>query len=434
MTDRYVVAGNPVAHSRSPLIHARFAAQTGQDMEYRRLLVPLGGFADAARAFFAAGGKGMNVTVPFKLDAFALSDQLSSRSQQAGAVNTLWLADDGRLHGDNTDGAGLVRDLLHNLEWTIGGARVLLLGAGGAARGVLGPLLAQAPAELVIANRTAGKACALAQQFAAAGPVRGCGFEALHGRFDLVINGTSASLQGDVPPLADEILAPAACYDMAYASDHTAFLARAALAGASQLADGLGMLVEQAAESFYIWRGLRPETGTLIEELRAGVVIRPARGEQDLQRVAALFREYQQWLGEDLCFQGFERELATLPGPYAPPSGALLLAQSGREVVGCVAVRMIEPGICEMKRLYVQPGRRGARLGHALARAAIQAARDAGHATMRLDTLVRLEEAMALYRSLGFRERTPYYDNPLGNVVYWELDLHQGAASTGERA
>ncbi len=132
MTDRYVVAGNPVAHSRSPLIHARFAAQTGQDMEYRRLLVPLGGFADAARAFFAAGGKGMNVTVPFKLDAFALSDQLSSRSQQAGAVNTLWLADDGRLHGDNTDGAGLVRDLLHNLEWTIGGARVLLLGAGGA--------------------------------------------------------------------------------------------------------------------------------------------------------------------------------------------------------------------------------------------------------------------------------------------------------------
>jgi len=434
MTDRYVVAGNPVAHSRSPLIHARFAAQTGQDMEYRRLLVPLGGFAASAREFFAAGGKGMNVTVPFKLDAFALADRLSRRAEQAGAVNTLWLADDGQLHGDNTDGAGLVRDLLHNLGWTIGGARLLLLGAGGAARGVLGPLLAQAPAELVIANRTADRALALAERFAAVGPVRGCGFDALRGHFDLVINGTSASLQGDVPPLADELLARAACYDMAYASGPTAFLARAAAAGTARRADGLGMLVEQAAESFYIWRGVRPETGALIEELRAEVVIRPARDGQDLQRVAALMREYQQWLGEDLCFQDFERELATLPGPYAPPTGALLLAESAGEAIGCVAMRMMEPGVCEMKRLYVQPGRRGARLGHALALAAIGAARDAGHATMRLDTLVRLNEAMALYRSLGFRERAPYYDNPLGNVVYWELDLHQGAASAGESA
>jgi shikimate dehydrogenase len=434
MTDRYVVAGNPVAHSRSPMIHARFAVQTGQDMEYRRLLVPLGGFAAAARDFFAGGGKGMNVTVPFKLDAFALADRLSSRAAEAGAVNTLWLAADGQLHGDNTDGAGLVRDLLHNLGWRIAGARVLLLGAGGAARGAVGPLLEQVPAELVIANRTADKARALAGRFASAGPVRGCGFDALQGRFDLVINGTSASLQGDVPPLADGLLAPAACYDMAYASGRTAFLARAATAGASRLADGLGMLVEQAAESFYIWRGVRPETGSLIEELRAAVVIRPARDEQDLQRVAGLFRDYQQWLGEDLCFQGFERELATLPGSYAPPTGALLLAESAGEAIGCVAMRMIEPGVCEMKRLYVRPGRRGARLGHALARAAIQAARDAGHATMRLDTLVRLKEAMALYRSLGFRERAPYYDNPLGNVVYWELDLHQGAASEGETA
>ena len=434
MTDRYVVAGNPVAHSRSPMIHARFAAQTGQDMEYRRMLVPLGGFAVAARAFFAAGGKGMNVTLPFKLDAFALADRLSSRSAQAGAANTLWQAGDGRLHGDNTDGAGLVRDLRHNLGWRIAGARVLLLGAGGAARGAVGPLLEQAPAELVIANRTADKALALARCFATAGPVRGCGFDALQGRFDLVINATSASLQGDVPPLADELLAPAACYDMAYASGHTAFLARAAAAGAPHLADGLGMLVEQAAESFYIWRGVRPETGILIEELRAEVVIRPARDEHDLQRVAGLFREYQQWLGEDLCFQGFERELATLPGPYAPPTGALLLAQSADEAIGCVAMRMTEPGICEMKRLYVRPGRRGARLGHALALAAIRAARDAGHATMRLDTLVRLKEAMALYRSLGFRERAPYYDNPLGNVVYWELDLHRGADSAGETA
>ena len=434
MTDRYVVAGNPVAHSRSPLIHARFAAQTGQDIEYRRLLVPLGGFAAAARAFFAGGGKGMNVTVPFKLDAFALADQLSARAREAGAVNTLWLADDGQLHGDNTDGAGLVRDLLQNLGWRIRGARVLLLGAGGAARGVLGPLLEQAPAELVIANRSADKALALAGRFAATGPVHGGGFDALHGRFDLVINGTSASLQGDVPPLADEVLATAACYDMAYASGPTAFLARAAAAGATRLADGLGMLVEQAAESFYIWRGLRPDTAALIRELRAEVVVRPVRHERDLGRVAALFREYQQALGEDLCFQGFERELASLPGPYAPPGGALLLAESAGEAIGCVAVRPIGPGVCEMKRLYVRPGRRGARLGRALAVAAIRAARDAGHATMRLDTLARLKEAMALYRDLGFREREPYYDNPLGNVVYWELDLRHHAAGTGESA
>lgn len=434
MTDRYVVAGNPVAHSRSPLIHARFAAQTGQDMEYRRLLVPLGGFAAAVREFFAAGGKGMNVTVPFKLDAFALAHRLTERAEQAGAVNTLWLADDGQLHGDNTDGAGLVRELLHNLGWRIAGARVLLLGAGGAVRGVVGPLLQQAPAALVIANRSEDKALALARQFASAGPVRGCGFDALVGPFDLVINGTSASLQGEVPPLGDELLAPAACYDMAYASGRTAFLARAAAAGASRLADGLGMLVEQAAESFYIWRGVRPATSALIGELRAEIVIRPARGAQDLQRVAALLREYQQSLGEDLCFQGFERELATLPGPYAPPDGALLLAESAGEAIGCVAMRMIGPGVCEMKRLYVRPGRRGAHLGHALALAAIRAARDAGHATMRLDTLVRLTEAMALYRSLGFRECAPYYDNPLGNVVYWELDLHQRAAGAGETA
>lgn len=423
MTDRYVVAGNPVAHSRSPLIHARFAAQTGQDMEYRRLLVPLGGFAAAARAFFAGGGRGMNVTLPFKLDAFELAERRSARAEQARAVNTLWLDAEGRLNGDNTDGTGMVRDLLHNLGWQIRGAQVLLLGAGGAARGVVGPVLEERPAALVIANRTPDKAIELAHSFASAGNVSGCGFAGLTGPFGLVINATSASLHGEVPPVPDALLAGADCYDMAYGTGPTAFLVQASAAGAARVADGLGMLVEQAAESFYIWRGVRPETGALIRELRAGVVIRPAAGDEDLRRVAALFREYQQWLGVDLCFQGFEQELATLPGPYAPPSGALLLAESAGEVVGCVAMRALEPGVCEMKRLYVRPGRRGARLGYALAQAAIQAARDAGHRTMRLDTLSRLREAMSLYRDLGFREREPYYANPLGEVVFWELAL-----------
>jgi len=432
MTDRYVVAGNPVAHSRSPLIHARFAAQTGQDMEYRRLLVPLGGFAAAARAFFAGGGRGMNVTLPFKLDAFALAERRSLRAEQAAAVNTLWIDAGGRLNGDNTDGAGMVRDLLHNLRWHIGGARVLLLGAGGAARGAVGPLLERQPAELVIANRSADKAVALAQRFAASGSVRGCGFDALAADVDLVINATSASLQGEAPPLPDALLRRADCYDMAYASEPTAFLARAIAAGAPRVADGLGMLVEQAAESFYIWRGVRPATAGLIEELRLPVTIRPAAGAVDMRRVAALFREYQQGLGEDLCFQGFAEELATLPGPYAPPAGVLLLAESGGAAVGCVGMRALEAGVCEMKRLYVHPSRRGARLGHALAQAVIEAARVAGYATMRLDTLARLHAANSLYRNLGFRECEPYYPNPLDEVVYWELDL-RARAGNGRR-
>jgi shikimate dehydrogenase len=239
----------------------------------------LGGFAEAAYAFFAGGGKGMNVTLPFKLDAFALAEQRTERAEQAGAVNTLWRTDDGRLHGDNTDGAGMVRDLLRNLGWRICGARVLLLGAGGAARGAMGPLLEQRPASLVIANRRAERAIALARRFANAGNVGGGGFAALAGRFDLIINATSASLQGEVPPLADALLAQTDCYDMAYAAEPTAFLARAAAAGAGRMADGLGMLVEQAAESFYIWRGVRPETGALLGDLRAELLIRSAQGE-----------------------------------------------------------------------------------------------------------------------------------------------------------
>lgn len=195
MADRYAVAGNPVAHSRSPFIHAAFARQTGQDLEYRRLLLPVDGFAAGASAFFADGGKGLNVTVPFKRDAHDLADRLTPRAQAAGAVNTLARQPDGKLLGDNTDGAGLVRDLRKNLGWVIAGARVLLVGAGGAARGVMAPLLAEAPSELLVVNRTAERAEELAVLFAADGPVRGGGLSLVEGRFfDLVINASSAGL------------------------------------------------------------------------------------------------------------------------------------------------------------------------------------------------------------------------------------------------
>lgn len=271
MTDRYVVAGNPVAHSRSPWIHARFAQLTGHDLEYRRLLVPLGGFADAATRFFADGGKGMNVTVPFKRDAFRFAGYPTLRASRAGAVNTLWI-DRGHVHGDNTDGPGLVRDLVANLGWRIAGARVLLVGAGGAARGVLGSLLACRPAALVIVNRTVARARELAALFADDGNTSGCGFAELAGvdAFDVILNGTSASLFNEVPPLPGRLFAGAACYDMAYGDEPTVFLAQAAAAGARSCADGLGMLVEQAAESFLVWRGIRPPTEDVIRELRRG--------------------------------------------------------------------------------------------------------------------------------------------------------------------
>jgi shikimate dehydrogenase len=271
VTDRYVLFGNPVAHSPSPVVHAAFAAQTGQDLRYDRQLVPLGEFARAAADFFAGGGRGGNVTVPFKEDAFRFVDRLSARAQRAGAVNTLALEDDGEVLGDNTDGVGLVRDLTVNLNWVIAGRRVLVLGAGGAARGVLAPLLAERPAQLLIANRTADKAEHLAQEFADLGPISGGGFADLTGvePFDLVINATSASLAGELPPLPDRLLAPDACaYDMMYGATPTAFLIWAESRGAGTVADGLGMLVEQAAEAFFIWRGLRPETRPVLVQVR----------------------------------------------------------------------------------------------------------------------------------------------------------------------
>ena len=427
MSDRYVVAGNPVAHSRSPQIHAHFARRTGQEMEYRRLLVANGGFADAAREFFAGGGKGMNITLPFKVDAFEFAGSLTPRAQQAGAVNTLALLDDATLLGDNTDGAGLVRDLRHNLGWDIGGRRLLLLGAGGAARGVLGPLLAERPHSVVIANRSPDKARELALAFAGHGAVRGCAFADLDGEFDLLVNCTSASLAGEKLPLTGALIGRSSrCYDMVYAQRTTPFVEWALAAGAIATADGLGMLVEQAAESFLLWRGLRPETGAVIEELRAPVAIRQALGAAGLGCAVGLFREYQQWLGVDLCFQDFERELASLPGLYAPPAGALLLAERGGRALGCVAMRPVADGVCEMKRLYIAPDGRDAGIGRALAMAVIELARRAGYHLMRLDTLERLHEAMTLYASLGFKVRDPYYPNPLAGVVYWEKDLRNG--------
>ena len=270
--DRYAVIGNPIAHSKSPQIHAAFARQTGQELSYEALLAPVDGFAQTVADFRAQGGRGLNVTVPFKLEAFALAERHTPRAQAAGAVNTLAFSTDGVL-GDNTDGAGLVRDLSANLDFALAGRRILLLGAGGATRGALLPLLDSRPAHLTIANRTVGKAEALAALFAAhAGDsvLDACGFDALAGRrFDLVINATAASLAGELPPLPPGLYAEGAlAYDMMYGRDPTRFM-RAALAdGAARAEDGLGMLVEQAAESFALWRGVRPDSGPVLAALR----------------------------------------------------------------------------------------------------------------------------------------------------------------------
>lgn len=269
MTDRYGVFGNPIGHSKSPLIHRLFAAQTGQDLSYEALLAPLDDFAGFARAFFASG-QGGNVTVPFKEQAYRLADELSERARRAGAVNTLKKLADGRLLGDNTDGAGLVRDLTVNAGLDLAGKRILLLGAGGAVRGVLAPLLAQQPQALVIANRTVAKAEQLAHEFADLGPVAASGFDWLSEPVDLIINGTSASLVGELPPIEPSLIEPGhtVCYDMMYGKLPTAFNRWAAEQGAARCIDGLGMLVEQAAEAFLLWRGVRPDSAPVLAELR----------------------------------------------------------------------------------------------------------------------------------------------------------------------
>ncbi len=271
MTDQYAVFGNPIAHSRSPQIHALFAAQTRQDIVYKKQQVELDKFKETTRDFFAQGC-GLNITVPFKLEAFAFADALSERAQRAGAVNTLKKMPDGKIFGDNTDGAGLLHDITLNLGWKITGKRVLILGAGGAVRGILAPLLAENPAKLVVSNRTTSKAQTLLEAFSCPEKLSICEWGALNQTeinesFDIVINGTAASLQGEMPALNPAIFAKNACaYDLMF-NGKLPFLMWAKQHGA-QVADGLGMLVEQAAESFYLWRGVRPETLAVIQTLR----------------------------------------------------------------------------------------------------------------------------------------------------------------------
>jgi len=268
---RFAVMGNPVAHSKSPRIHALFANQFKHHIEYIAIQVDEGGFAQAVEQFRANDGAGLNVTVPFKQEAFYLADQLSERAKIAQAVNTLRFEPDGRLFGDNTDGTGLVHDLDKNLGVQLKDKHILLLGAGGAVRGVLAPMLKHRPALIVIANRTLSKARDLAAEFAHLGNLEASGFKELRGKhFDIVINGTAASLKGEVPPLPDNLFTTRAlAYDMMYGEKSKPFLDWAAVHGATQEVDGLGMLVEQAAESYLIWKGVRPETRSVIEKLRA---------------------------------------------------------------------------------------------------------------------------------------------------------------------
>jgi shikimate dehydrogenase len=267
--DRYGVFGNPIGHSKSPLIHRLFAEQTGQQLSYEALLAPLDDFAGFAGEFFREG-LGANVTVPFKEQALRLADELSPRAQRAGAVNTLKKQADGRLLGDNTDGIGLVRDL-QRAGVSLTGKRVLLLGAGGAVRGVLEPFLAERPAVLVLANRTLEKAEGLAREFEDLGCINPCGFDWLEESVDVIINGTSASLGGETPPIAPSLIQPGrtVCYDMMYGREPTSFCRWAQTQGAAQALDGLGMLVEQAAEAFLLWRGVRPDSAPVLAHMRA---------------------------------------------------------------------------------------------------------------------------------------------------------------------
>lgn len=270
MVDRYAVMGNPIKHSKSPVIHRFFAQQTDQDMAYTAILAPLEGFRETLYKFRDEGGRGCNVTVPFKQEAYALMDQCSDRAQLAQAVNTVVIKPDGTLVGENTDGVGLVRDILNNHEGRLIDKRILLLGAGGAVRGVLGFLLQQKPREIIIANRTVEKAEALAQHFSHLGRVSGCAYDQLPQKpVDWIINGTSSSLHGDLPPLHDALVGPDTwCYDMMYGKEITPFNAWATARGAARVMDGLGMLVEQAAEAFRIWRGILPLTAPVTMELR----------------------------------------------------------------------------------------------------------------------------------------------------------------------
>ncbi|EAT13096.1 shikimate dehydrogenase [Bermanella marisrubri] len=273
MTDLYAVMGNPINHSKSPQIHSAFAEQTDQPLVYSAILVPTDGFPAAVKDFFKGkgSGKGLNVTVPFKEEAFQLADELTARAQKAQAVNTLILTSEGSILGDNTDGAGLVKDLTRNQSTPLTNKRVLVIGAGGAVRGILQPFLQEQPSELVIVNRTFGKAQQLADEFKDLGPIAAKEFTQLadEAPFDVIVNGTSASLNGDLPPVPGSIISEeTVVYDMMYGKEPTAFLVWASEQGAKTLIDGLGMLVEQAAVSFELWRGVAPDSKTVLASLR----------------------------------------------------------------------------------------------------------------------------------------------------------------------
>jgi shikimate dehydrogenase len=270
--DQYGVIGHPVAHSWSPFIHGLFARQTEQAMVYRRFDVPPAKFRRHVMHFFLHGGRGLNVTLPHKVAAAGLANELTPRAERAGAVNTLMMQNENEILGDNTDGEGLVRDLQDNCGVTVGGTRILILGAGGAARGVLAPLLELQPREIVVANRTAARASALAREFAELGNLIGCGFDSalLTDDFDLIINATAASTEGDVPVVAATLVSKRTiCYDLAYSKEKTPFVRWAESHGCVRALQGWGMLVEQAAESFSVWRGIRPQTAPVLQALIA---------------------------------------------------------------------------------------------------------------------------------------------------------------------
>jgi shikimate dehydrogenase len=265
--DRYAVIGHPITHSLSPQIHTLFAAQTQQDLEYEGIELPLTSFETRLWQLIKDGVRGFNVTVPFKGDAFEFVDELTERAKRARAVNTIKVLDDGRTIGDTTDGVGLLNDLQNHLKWKVEDANILVIGAGGAVRGVLEPLIEANPSAITLANRTVEKAEVLADDFPELIP---CAFEDLRGQFDIIINGTSASLSGHLPPIPESLINPGTkCYDMMYGAEPTAFLRWAANLGAVELADGLGMLVGQAAVSFEYWRGVAPEVQPVIDSLRA---------------------------------------------------------------------------------------------------------------------------------------------------------------------
>ncbi len=268
---KYAVMGNPIAHSQSPLIHAEFARQTNQCMQYTAIQVDIGGFDQAVGNFQANGGAGVNVTVPFKQDAYRYATRVSERVKLAAAANTLVFESNNEVYADNTDGVGLVRDLKNNLHIDLEQKKILMLGAGGAVQGVLGPLLAEKPLSIVIVNRTIDKAYMLKQRFQHLGKLSSCGYEEIdkHEAYDIVINATSTGIDGQLPPLVDTIInSDSVCYDMFYAAQDTAFVAWAKERGAAHAYDGLGMLVEQAAEAFLLWRKQTPQTAPVISLIR----------------------------------------------------------------------------------------------------------------------------------------------------------------------